>query len=217
MTFAAQAVRLPLVVAIGTSLGCTHRTDEQARRAFAAAQHRDPVTERRDDAVPPDRLRSTNPEVASSWRRIDTVLAQAVDSLGSGDPDMLARLAERWCAAKPEAQATEAGPVWVCFPEPPVQTGGHGFTLEVGGRGMVGLVSSSLSGADSQRLLGAALEATRRLCTEPWQAVPNRDENAKEELHTCAVAGGPVLAVGRLPRDVQADLWQVSVTLLAAT
>ncbi len=38
-----------------------------------------------------------------------------------------------------------------------------------------------------------------------------------QEVHLCPLEGGTELAVARLPRDLAADLWQVSLTLLGAT
>ncbi len=204
---------LGLVGAAATA--CAGRTERQTRDAFQRAK----ATPGRDgthDDDEPDPAKTTPDRFAVGWTRVKAILELSARELATGDSARVLRLADRWCASDPTPQGTDHGPVVVCFPEPPIQAGGHGFTLELGNGGMVGMVSSSLSGAESRQLAQEARREGHAWCVEPWHPVPTPD-NAFQEFHTCAVEGGAVLTVGRLPRDLEADLWQVSVTLLGAT
>lgn len=130
------------------------------------------------------------------------------------DPEAIAQLADLWCAEEATPMQGRHGEVRVCVPAPPVSVAGHAFTLELGGLGVIGLVASDLSGAQSTKLLQQALEQGPRWCAGSWTPVPVRDENAHEEFHTCPTRGGPTLAAGRFPKDLRGDLWQVSVSVI---
>ena len=194
--------------------GCAHRGEDRTRQAFEAAREA-PKTGGSGNEDQADPSVTTPDRFAVGWERVGAIVKLSARELSAGDPERVLRLADRWCASEPNVRDTEHGPVVVCFPEPPIQAGGHGFTLELGDGGMVGMVSASLSGAESHKLAREARREGDAWCVEPWQPASSPDDF--QVFHTCAVEGGAVLTVGRLPRDLEADLWQVSVTLLGAT
>ena len=142
--------------------------------------------------------------------------ALAARELASGDVARVAALTDRWCSTDPTPQDTPHGPVVVCFPEPPIVAGGQSFTLEMGGSGMVGLVASSLGGSESKKLAATIRNKASAWCSGSFKTVRSR-QNAHEDLYTCALDAGTTLAVARLPRDLEADLWQVSLAVLGTT
>jgi hypothetical protein len=144
------------------------------------------------------------------------LVRRAATEVGTGDVARLTSLAQRWCQGEPTPRRTPQATVLVCFPAPPLQAGGQGFTLEfeIGDMPLVGFVSRNLSEVASRALLDEATRMAAAWCHEPWQS-PGTSTHG--ELRTCAVDGGAILSVGRWPRDLEADLWQVSVTLLGVT
>jgi hypothetical protein len=203
------------LVVLGVISSCAARTAANSRAAFETARE-SPEGKAGAGGGKADGT-VTDPDLyAKGWARVQAILDVAARELATGDLDRVLGLAGRWCATEPNPQETPHGPVSVCYPEPPIQAGGHGFTLEMGDGGMLGLVSTGLDGAESEALVQEARREGDAWCLDPWTPVSS-PEDAYREFHTCSVEGGAILAVGRLPRDLEADLWQVSVTLLGAT
>ncbi len=198
-------------------LGCAARTDARTRQAFVGAkapgdgEPGGPDAPGAADAAGADRT-------AVGWPRIAAMIQLASGELATGEPARVEALLQRWCAVEPSPQQTDAGTAYVCVPEPPLVVAGHAWSLELSPDrgGLVSLVSPSLSGAAAQDLAQTARAAVADLCATPM--APIRDlASPHQEVHTCPVRGGTQLAVARLPRDLPADLWQVSLTLLGAT
>lgn len=203
------------VLIVVSLVGCARRTDAEARRAFERAQGR---------GAPGDGPRS---EVVSGggkgvfnrdklgWDRVAQLLDNAVTiQRASPDEDRMAELAAQWCAIEPEPRDTEDGPVRVCNPEPPVIADGTTFTLELGGDGVVGLVASDLSRADSEALATKARERVTPLCAAPWSAATPDVDVTEPSFVTCPTEGGPLLSVGRFPRTPGGTRWFVSLAVL---
>ncbi|MCA9710512.1 MAG: hypothetical protein KDK70_32020, partial [Myxococcales bacterium] len=160
--------------------------------------------------------------VLQGWARVDQLLdtAMAEAALGTDD-EVFARLAERWCETSPEPQRTEEGPVLVCLPDPPLQIDGHGFSLELGGEGVIGLVAAELSAETSTALVAEALDRLDRWCTRQWTDVTPRPTAPKAsppptELYTCPVEGTVLLVVARFVARSD-DQWRVSMTVIDAS
>ena len=198
--------------------GCAKRTDADVKAAWKAERGGASTDETGGGVDSPDdgpevRRRRRRPlaETPQGWARVESLLQRASSVMArSPEPDVLAHLAQRWCEVEPEEEATEDGWVRVCNPVPPLSVDGHAFALEVGAVGVIGLVASDLSSADSSALLQQALRATEGLCARPWQEVPSMD------FHTCPIEGGPTLAVGRISNGKRAG-WQVSISVLGAS
>jgi hypothetical protein len=214
------------LAALSCTVGCARRTDAQTRAAF----ERGAGTE--DDSGGPrtgsGRTGEDDAEQPAApkqgWARVDDVLRRAAEILEStGDPDIFARLAQKWCAVEPEALETRHGLVRVCFPKPPVTVDGHAFSLELGAVGVIGLVASDLTAGDSRSLTDKALARTKSLCSSAFVKAAERERNSAfpdvrsthEEIHTCETAGGSMLAVGRLP--IARGVWQVSIAVVGVT
>jgi hypothetical protein len=197
--------------------GCAKRTDADVRAAW---KHRgeDPDATKGNGGEPGDEpgdrrrgRRRPLSDAPQGWVRVESLLQRASSVMArSPEPETLAHLAQRWCEVEPEPEETEDGWVRVCNPIPPLSVDGHAFALEVGAVGVIGLVASDLSGADSSALVQQALRATESLCARPWQEVASMD------FHTCPIEGGPTLAVGRISNGKRAG-WQVSISILGAS
>jgi hypothetical protein len=207
-----------LAFALVVAAGCANRTDAEVRSAWKqrgadAAGATDGGEDGRSEKPDDRRRRRRGPrsDAPEGWARLENLLQRASSVLArSPEPETLAHLAHRWCEVEPEPETTEDGWVRVCNPIPPLAVDGHAFALEVGAVGVIGLVASDLSGADSSALVQQALRATKSLCARPWQEVPSM------EFHTCPIEGGPTLAVGRISNGKRAG-WQVSISILGAS
>jgi hypothetical protein len=204
-------------VAVVVAAGCAKRTDDDVRAAWSARRGGESPDDVVDDGTPddapgrPGRHRRPLSETPQGWARVESMLQRASTVMArSPEPEVLARLAQRWCEVEPEAETTEEGWVRVCNPIPPLAVDGHAFALEVGAVGVIGLVTSDLDSTDSNALVQQALRATESLCARPWQEVPAM------EFHTCPTEGGPTLAVGRIANGKR-NGWQVSISILGAS
>jgi hypothetical protein len=221
------------IAVVACATACARRTDAETRAAWQRARGGgDTGRARGDGAGGGDEGELPAGPHAEGWAYAAELIARAIDVLRlAGDDVALARLAEDLCEVEPEPRPSPHGEVRVCFPAPPVEVRGRAFTLELGAAGVIGLVSVDLDAKESQAMLADALRMTQRWCNGPRKAStgggetlqpasdgrPRRGDSAKrEEFHTCAVGGGPVLAVGRFPSRAEVDLWQVSVAVLGA-
>jgi len=201
--------------ALAGLLACATRTEQTTKAAWDRAIH-GPEARRNGRSNPSD---SADPLAHDDpWTRIGVMLSEAAAVVADGgDVAAVEGLAKRWCAFEPARKESPYGNVRVCVPDPPITVGGGTFTIELGDMGVVGLAAMELSDRDSTELLRRALEAARRWCLGPLRPAPQREEHRQDEFHMCPVAEGPLLAIGRFPRDLDADLWQVSLTVLGPT
>lgn len=224
MRSSASCSWVPIAMALGLGLSCAKRTDERVRRAWGNASKAPAAGP--DDRVGPDEDPDGDTEeepVRVGWERLDEILDGALaEAILGTDDEMMARLADRWCQVQPVPQDTKDGPVLVCVPNPPVQIDGHAFTLELGGEGVIGLVSTDLSPEDSSALADEALRRTERWCTRPWTDLNPRPADATlsapaDQLYTCPVEGSALLVVARFVSDEETGNWQVSVAVIDAS
>lgn len=197
---------------------CAHRIDAQSRAAFEKSSGRssgDEANERvrssesGDPGGDPDAL-----PAKAGWERLNELVGESTSILeASPSPATVARLAQTWCDVEPEATQTDHGEVRACFPNPPLVVDGHRFTLELGAIGVIGLVATDLSERESRALTSRALSRTREVCIDSFTTGSSQRE-VEHEVHTCATAGGSLLAIGRLP--VSRELWQVSIAVVGA-
>lgn len=208
-----------------SSPSCAKRTDERVQAAWGGGSQAPGAGPRVGSERPGDNLGETEAEpVLVGWARLDQILDGAVSEAALGtDAEVLARLADRWCDTMPEPQRSDEGPILVCLPDPPVQIGGHGFSLELGGEGVIGLVAAELSEDTSTSLVDEALIQLDRWCTRPWSDVSPRPTEPKAppstaaELHTCPVEGSALLVVARFVSNMEAQQWRVSVAVIDAS
>jgi hypothetical protein len=206
---------LAALAALAIVVGCAGRTEKHTREVWENATRVGGSEVAGPGTAPGAAEPATQADHTPGWGRIDAVVEAARKAVANGaDEDDIARLADRWCAQTPTPLSGPHGPVRVCVPEPPLSVDGHALTLELGAEGVIGLVASDLSDTQSRDLLRAALTHGRSWCEGPWNAVGVRGDDAHQELHTCVAPGGSTLAAGRFPTDLEADLWQVSVSII---
>lgn len=194
-------------------LGCRGRTDDRARAAFQQGRRAAGTPTRGRRA----RARAAKAKAAADpWHAFNDLVRQAID-LMAGDHDALAfdALARTWCAVAPEARQTDQGPVFLCYPDPPLELGDVAFTLELSPVGVVGLQSAEMSDRDSRTLAEQARQATATQCATPWRPVePASSPHHADEFHICPVDGGSTLAIGRRRIDDTQERWRVSLAVL---
>jgi hypothetical protein len=208
------AVFAALLLALDPAVGCAQRTDDETRAAFEGL--RAPSDDRRGGRRARTERRAARAQAAADpWQPVHDVLGESIALLGLGpDEAAVIELAKRRCAVEPAPKATEAGPTYVCFPEPAVEVGGHVFTLELAPSGVIGLQAADLSGDSSRSLVEQVRQATARHCASPFHALdPEPSDERAAQFHICPVDGGSTLAVGRAPEG--RDRWFVSVAVLA--
>lgn len=204
---------------------CAKRTDERVRAAWGGSNLAPGAAKGKRAGDHRDRAGETEAEpILVGWELLDRILDGAVAEAALGtDAESFARLADRWCDTTPEPQPSDEGPVLVCFPDPPVQIGGHRFSLELGGEGVIGLGAAELSTDISTSLVNEALAQLDHWCTHPWTDVtprptePQVPASTAAELHSCPVEGSALLVVARFISDAEAEQWRVSVAVIDAS
>lgn len=194
---------------------CAGRPEERARALYHADQagaDGGTANDAETEATASEDL------TAEGWRRVRAILERARPALASGRPERIEALVARWCGVEPTPQKTPDGPAYVCVPEPPLQVENRAFTFEVSpaSGGLVAIVSPTITGDEAARIAASARALARRTCKrDPVAATSDTDPNS--EIHRCALDDGTVLVVAKISRDLEADLWQVSLALLGAT
>lgn len=204
-------VAAPLLASLALAgPACAKDTGEQTRKNWTEAVGKaDAQRAKQPRSV---EAAAVGAEGTTAWERMRAILTRGdvVLARGGGDEAMEV-LSERWCAAEPSPQATDHGPVRVCRPEPPLETGGHGLVLEMGSG--LGLTAQDLGDVESRELRDRIREEARPLCRQDWR-VPAGSPREGIQLQICPLPSGATLALGRFLRDADSGLWQVSITVL---
>lgn len=205
-------------------LGCARRTDEATRRAWekAGGNQDDPsggATGGQADGDTDAAGQGSGRAPAFGWDRVEQLLDEGLDVMQRApDPEALAELAAQWCDVEPEARDSPDGPVYVCFPTPPVRVDEARFSLEMGGAGVIGLVVRDVSAQQAVQIEAKARQLATKLCRGEWKDAGARsDAQGGSQFTTCSAGGGPLVAVGRFALDAAADRWQVSVAIVSAS
>jgi hypothetical protein len=107
--------------------------------------------------------------------------------------------------------ADEAGLAWSC-PIANVSLEDQSLTLEAS-QGVISLTASELDATRSEQLAERARSRFAHKCLGEFEEL----KGAKLEVfHRCALPEGPYLVVSRFPDDLEADLWQVSISVVDA-
>lgn len=200
---------------------CTKRIDDKVRDAWGGST-KAPTANGGADAILEGNGEVQDEgeaPVREGWDRAEEILDIALQEAAVGtDDEVMARLADRWCATEPTPKTLDDEVVRVCLPNPPVQIDGLTFGLELGGGGVIGLVARGLTAEESSRLAKEARRRTERWCTQTWTSHPADPTSPSEDarLYTCAVEGSALLAVGSFFVG-EGDQWQVSVTVIDAS
>jgi hypothetical protein len=111
--------------------------------------------------------------------------------------------------------ADEAGLAWSC-PVAGLELDGQSLTLEAS-QGVISLSASDLDAVRSEQLLELARTQFAQKCQGGFEGGFEEIEGAKLEVfYRCALPEGPYLVIARFPRDVEANLWQVSIAVVDA-
>ena len=150
---------------------------------------------------------------------LDQKVQDMIDAMGVGlEWALVDERARDLCGsepAKPPEPSKQGGAVegaWFCE-LPSLQLGGQSLALEAGG-GVVALTAKELAGLESADLLEFMRGRYAQWCREGgFTAIEGK---RYEELYRCDLDAGPYIVVGRFPRDLEADRWQVSIAVLDA-
>lgn len=209
--FAALAA-LALAVAAG---GCANRTEQATREAWNHAMRAGNDGGEARDGSGRDGDSGDDEEERAAWAAVGDALEEVSEVLASGVSTVnFERLAERLCGRPVEAADEDGRDVFHCEPEAALELLGEPLELELDTSGVVAYVAPDVTDDESEVLLQQALVRLATLCAQTWTALPADAENAHEEFHSCPLANGPVIAVGRFPRDLEANQWQFSLVVL---
>jgi hypothetical protein len=119
--------------------------------------------------------------------------------------------------ATDEGESDKAAPVgesasaWSC-PVANLELDGQSLALEAS-QGVISLSASELDGPRSKQLFERARTRFAQKCLGDFEEI----EGARLEVfYRCALPEGPFLVIARFPRDLEADLWQVSIAVVDA-
>ena len=151
------------------------------------------------------------PITEPGWDRAEEILRDGVDFLriGSGATDMIG---DRWCASPPTPQSGEAATIWVCALREPPRLRGHELTLEFDRYALFSLTGFGYSHAEGRDLVSAGVQRWSTWCRT--QSFIELESGGADQFYRCALSDGPMLIVGRFARDLEADLWQVSLAII---
>jgi hypothetical protein len=150
------------------------------------------------------------------WASVDQRLRSAAQIMASGrGPRALEEHVRAWCEDEPRELALrhEVAPPeesWICTLPAATEASDLPVFLEHS-HGAITISVSGVSREMSGEVLSGVIERWGRVCKGVLR--PLEREERVEEFHTCEVQGGPQVVFGRFPRDLDADLWQVSLML----
>ncbi len=154
-------------------------------------------------------------ESEGSWTRAEEMLQKAAEWLSDGlGGAIVSAQARKWCAETPTIVDKGHGASWICHVREPPLIAEREFTLEGSARGVLAIAGRDFDGSQSAQVVNLALRRWRAWCADSRFSPIERFQD--EEFHSCALPGGPLLVIGRFPQDLEADLWQVSLSVMGA-
>lgn len=149
---------------------------------------------------------------------LDDALADIVEFMGVGlEWPLVDERARELCGAAPQTPEGEAAEddaeAWYCEPAEALQINGQPLLLEAGG-GVVSLTAIEVDGAQSAEILEFARTRFDDWCERDFFVA--LEAQVHEEFWRCALPEGPYLLVGRFPRELAEDRWQVSIAVMDA-
>jgi hypothetical protein len=212
-----------------TPTDCTHNSNERClwEQAVVAPVNDDGQLDGGELAVDPDGADPTEQaalehtltsvieimQLGLEWPLVD----QRARTLCS-QQDAEGELTEAAIVVADEGASTDEGPstdeaalAWSC-PVAKLELDGESLALEAS-QGVISLSASDLDALRSEQLQERARTRFAQKCLGEFEEI----EGAKlEAFYRCALPEGPYLVIARFPRDVEADLWQVSIAVVDA-
>ncbi len=202
-----------LTVLLGA--GCANKTEQATRQAWNSALRNQGEDEGdgpgRDSAGAGSRDESGH----RSWEELEGSIETLAETLAAGVATVdFAEIAETLCGRPTDPIEQEGTRVYNCDPEPAILLDDEPLMIELDDSGVVSFIATNITDEESGLFLEQAQARLANLCDQTWTAIPADAENAHEEFYTCPIASGPVIAVGRFPRDLDANQWHFSLVVL---
>lgn len=155
-------------------------------------------------------------ETLERWTEFGSALRGLAELIGSGlEWSLVEEQARELCGTPPEllgqGSEDEDPHAWSCTLANALELDGTLLKLELG-EGVVSLTADTLTERSSAQLVALARAAVDS-CVDGFHAV---DGPVNQEFERCTLRSGPLLFVGRFPRDLDADRWQVSIAVVDA-
>ncbi|MEE9386830.1 MAG: hypothetical protein V3V08_25720 [Nannocystaceae bacterium] len=196
---------------------CTRRSRAQCVFVQAQTQAQAQAQARPDARTPSGAIAATSAnagwQAEPGWDDVDEILGYGITYLGSG-AGAIDVAADRWCAETPTPHESDSGEVWVCALRQAPRLGGHELTLEFDRYGLFSLTGFGYSREEGRELIRASLTRWSQWCTA--RRFEELESIGADAFHRCALSEGPFLVVGRFTRDLDDDLWQVSLAIIGA-
>ncbi len=208
---------LPLTLSLfllGIS-GCASKTEQATRDAWSSALQSDRETRGERPGSGKAGQGKAEAERQKSWEALSQNLNDLAEQLAAGISTVdFNDLAADLCGQETEAKRDDGRRVYHCVPTTAISLGGESLEIELDDSGVIAFVAANASDATSTTLLQQALIRLAKLCSETWTGVPADSENAHREFYSCPMDSGPVIAIGRFPRDLSTDQWHFSLVVL---
>jgi len=210
----AFAFALAFTLVFTFTVGCANKTEEATRKAWNSAL-RDQSEGDKDRPGESAGKGSRDESGHRSWEEIETSIGGLAETLASGVATVdFAAVAESLCGRSTEPIEQEGRLVYNCDPEPLILLDDEPVMVEIDDSGVVSFIATNISDDESASFLEQAQARLANLCAETWTRIPADAENAHEEFYTCPMASGTVIAIGRFPRDLDANQWHFSLVVL---
>ena len=154
---------------------------------------------------------------------LDQTLDDIVELMGVGlEWSLVDERTRAMCADEPRAAGVETkdgeqpeapavGEPWSCRPQQELEINGIPLLLEAGS-GVVALSTISATDEQSAEMVEFALTRFDDWCDRDY--FDPLEGQIYQELYRCSLPEGPFLLVGRFARDLDADVWQVSIAVM---
>jgi len=210
--------RRSTLFALGVLLGaggCANKTEQATRQAWNSALR----DQDEDDKDRPGRgsagKGSSDESGHRSWAELEGSIERLAETLASGVATVdFAEVAEGLCGRPTDPIEQEGTLVYNCDPEPLILIDDEPVVVEIDDSGVVSFIVTNITDDESASFLKQAQTRLANLCAETWTGVPADVENAHEEFYTCPMSSGTMIAVGRFPRDLDANQWHFSLVVL---
>lgn len=148
------------------------------------------------------------------WEELDEAVDGLAGLIAAGlEWELFDAKARELCEYPPEPRVDAEGRAlraWACPLAHQLALDDKPLVLELG-EGVASLSADELSERTSGKLVALALDSTADACMDEFESV---EGPVNQEFLRCTLRTGPMLYIGRFPRDLDADRWQVSIAVV---